>query len=218
MHGGQCHHDWASFNAGYYINQWFPIFGRRPGPLHQERFMIRLLLLLLCLFIAPYAHAQPTGCTTTTCTGSALPAGYLTVSGNQFQNNTTNVRLACAEFQGTPNDGSMLALRNAGFNCIRVGWRDAYIAAASTWNPNDALNITLSNGNMTAATPASNTINGVRSISARGSGSYCWAVTAGTIRPNWVIGIANLAWALGAPGTTNSIDYVPGGGNSVYTG
>src|ERR1700733_2102534 len=92
----------------------------------------RLLAALLLCLIGFGAHAQPTGCTTTTCTGSALSSGFLSVSGNQFVNGLGQAqRLACAEFKGAPNDGSMTAIRAAGFNCIRLDWRDAYLSGES---------------------------------------------------------------------------------------
>lgn len=90
--------------------------------------VVRLLVLLLLCLTGFGAHAQPAGCTTTTCTGFALPSGYLSVSGNQFVNGLGQAqRLACAEFKGAPNDGSMTAIRAAGFNCIRLDWRDALL-------------------------------------------------------------------------------------------
>lgn len=91
-----------------------------------------LLVFLFLLLFGGIAYAQPTGCTTTTCTGAVLPPGYLTVSGNQFMNATSNVRAACARFLGQPGDGSMAGLRAAGFNCITIGWRDADLLAGAT--------------------------------------------------------------------------------------
>jgi len=93
-----------------------------------------LLLFLLLLAIAPEVKAQgvPAGCTSTTCTGTPLPSGFLTVSGDQFvAGGNVTVRLACTTFSGGPNDGTMPAIRAAGFNCIRLPWRDAQLTGAT---------------------------------------------------------------------------------------
>ena len=79
---------------------------------------------MLCGGAAFAQSVPPTGCTTTTCTGSALPSGYLSVAGDQFQNSPgNNVRLACAVYEGTMPAG--------GFNCVRVDWRYACFTATS---------------------------------------------------------------------------------------
>jgi hypothetical protein len=98
---------------------------------------VRLLVLIFLFLLGGSAFAQsvpPTGCTTTTtCTGSALPLGYLTVAGNQLQSGPgNNVRLACAVYRGTTGSvADFQAIRKAGFNCARMDWRDAYLSAAS---------------------------------------------------------------------------------------
>jgi hypothetical protein len=71
----------------------------------RMRHLMQLLWLLLLLLFAPSAHAQ-TGCTTTSCTGSPLPSGFLSSSGDQFvSGGNVNVRLACATFNGQPRAG-----------------------------------------------------------------------------------------------------------------
>lgn len=94
------------------------------------RLIVGLFLLLLGSGGAFAQPVPPTGCTTTTCTGAALPSGYLSVVGNQLQNSPgNNVRPACTVFRGLETD-SMAAIRNAGFNCVEIGWRDAYYTAS----------------------------------------------------------------------------------------
>lgn len=73
----------------------------------------------------------------------ALPAGYLSASGNQIVDaRGNNVRLACLGYdQPTRNHGSdMLVSRSLGFNCVRAsyydktldfGFLDSIVAAAS---------------------------------------------------------------------------------------
>lgn len=96
------------------------------------RLIVGLFLLLLGSGGAFAQTAPPTGCTTTTCTGAALPSGYLSVVGNQLQNSPgNNVRPACTVFRGLPTD-SMAPIRNAGFNCVEIGWRDAYLAGGTS--------------------------------------------------------------------------------------
>jgi len=61
-------------------------------------------------------------------TGSALPAGYFHVSGNQIvSSGGQNVRLSCIGYdEPTGNDSSDMAkIRAAGFNCVRQSWYDA---------------------------------------------------------------------------------------------
>ena len=96
---------------------------------------MRLIVLVFLLLLSGGAFAQPipsTGCTTTKCTGTALPLGYLTVAGNQLQSGPgNNVRLACAVYRGTGVVADFQAIRAAGFNCVRLDWRDAYLSAVS---------------------------------------------------------------------------------------
>ena len=96
---------------------------------------LRLIVLALVLLSCGGAFAQPVppvGCTTTTCTGTALPLGYLTVAGNQLQSGPgNNVRLACVVYRGTGALSDFQAIRSAGFNCVLMDWLDAYLTAAS---------------------------------------------------------------------------------------
>ena len=94
------------------------------------KLLLRLAFLLSCLIGT--AHAQPAGCTNMGCPGSALASGFLSVGTGALANQIVSglgvpQRLACAEFLGKPNDGTMPAIRTAGFNCIRIDWRDAYL-------------------------------------------------------------------------------------------
>lgn len=175
--------------------------------------MMRLiagLFLLLLGIDSVFAQAvPPPGCTTITCTGAALPTGYLSVVGNQLQNSPgSNVRPACTVFRGLPTD-TQVPIRNAGFNCITIGWRDAYVGAAiaTTWSPTDLSGVTLSGGNQTATT--SSAISGVRSTSTHGTGKYCGEITGNsTTAIGW--GIANAAMVLGNnPGSPNWIAIFP---------
>lgn len=97
--------------------------------------MTRIIGLILLLLLGGSAFAQsvpPTGCTTTTCTGTVLPLGNLIVAGNQLQSGPgNNVRLACTVYRGTGGLPDFQAIRAAGFNCARIDWRDAYLSAAS---------------------------------------------------------------------------------------
>lgn len=90
-------------------------------------FLAAFCVALAWTLLGPSADAQsfPAGCTATTCTGSVLPSGFLSVAADQFvTGGNALVRLSCADFTGSPNDGTMPAVRAAGFNCIRIGWRD----------------------------------------------------------------------------------------------
>jgi Cellulase (glycosyl hydrolase family 5) len=90
-----------------------------------------LLALLMCLFYAGTAGAQ-------TPPGAALPSGYLSIVGNQFASDLTgkNVRIAATTYRGAPTDqASMNAIRQAGFNAIRIDWRDAYLSAGGNGTP-----------------------------------------------------------------------------------
>jgi hypothetical protein len=88
------------------------------------RFFTALLLLLATAPLG-FGQSPPAGCTTTTCTGQALPGGYLTVNGTQLVDGQgNNDRVAAVTFSGSPGDGSMNAIRNAGFNTVRIPWRD----------------------------------------------------------------------------------------------
>ena len=70
--------------------------------------------------------------------GAALPSGYLSIVGNQFVSDSSgkNVRIASTSYRGTPTDqASMNAIRQAGFNAIRIDWRDAYLSAGGGGTP-----------------------------------------------------------------------------------
>lgn len=80
-----------------------------------------LALALLLVLSAASAHAA----------GSALPSGYLSVSGNQIVSGSgQNVRLACVGYnEPTGNYSSDMAIiRNAGFNCARYPYYDATLS------------------------------------------------------------------------------------------
>lgn len=64
-------------------------------------------------------------------TGAILSSGYFTVSGNQLLDGSGNPqRLACTQFLGSPNDGTMAAIRAQGqFNCVVIDWRDQMLSA-----------------------------------------------------------------------------------------
>jgi len=117
-------------------------------------------------------------------------------------------------------------IRNPDNTTLNVGQQDWWslllynqrnVTVTTSWNPSDEMAITLSNHNLTATT-STTTPNGVRSTTSKGSGLYCWAVTASTIQPNWVAGVANSSWTF-VGGTANSIDFVPGsnGNQAIYT-
>ena len=86
--------------------------------------MISRLLAFLLLLLPAAAFAQ---------NGAPLSSGYLSVSGNQFLDGSGNPqRLSCAQFTGSPNDGSMQNIRNQGtFNCVVIDWRDMGLTAVS---------------------------------------------------------------------------------------
>jgi hypothetical protein len=124
------------------------------------------------------------------------------------------------------NPNGILQANNTTLNPGQQTWWSALLFTGSgggggspqtTWNPNDKAAITLTNNNLTATT-STTTPNGVRSTTSKTSGLYCWAVTASTIQPNWVSGVANSAWTF-VGGTGNSIDFVPGsnGNQAIYT-
>jgi endoglucanase len=75
-----------------------------------------LAALLALLPLSAYAAGQP------------LPAGYLSVSGNQIiSGNGQNVRLACVGYNEPSGNyaADMSAIANAGFNCVRYPYYDA---------------------------------------------------------------------------------------------
>lgn len=103
--------------------------------------MLRLLSILfvyLCLTIAGHAQVIPPNCTPTSCPGSILLPGAPVASGNQFTSGGgTPERLACADFFGSPGDGSAAQLRQMGYNCEKIRWRDAfYNSSAPTFTDN----------------------------------------------------------------------------------
>jgi hypothetical protein len=93
---------------------------------------MKLLAIIFCLL----AFAWPGNAQTPP--GAALPSGYLSIVGNQFVSDSSgkNVRIASTSYRGTPTDqASMNAIRQAGFNAIRIDWRDAYLSAGGGGTP-----------------------------------------------------------------------------------
>jgi hypothetical protein len=89
-------------------------------------------------------------------------------------------------------------------------------AVATTWNPNDQLNITLSGSNSIAAAGAGCTGGApcaVRTTSSKSAGKVCVEVTATVISSNWDVGLSNASYSLsngsGLGSDTNGIGYDP---------
>ena len=93
--------------------------------------MRKLLAFVFCLLaLAGTAGAQ-------TPPGAALSPGYLSIQGNQFvDSGGSKMRIASTSYRGAPTDqASMNAIRQAGFNAIRIDWRDAYLSAGGGGTP-----------------------------------------------------------------------------------
>ena len=99
-------------------------------------------------------------------------------------------------------------------------------ALATTWNPNDQVNVTTTNSNLTATSSASTGTGGIpatiRSTTSQGSGKVCWEITGSTLTSDWTAGLANAAYNLqngnGLGSDTNGISFDPNfnlGGNSA---
>jgi hypothetical protein len=84
--------------------------------------VIARLLAFVLLLLPIHAFAQ-----------APLSSGYFTVSGNQFLDGSGNPqRLACTQFLGSPNDGTMQAIRTMGqYNCVVIDWRDQLLTTLS---------------------------------------------------------------------------------------
>ena len=90
-----------------------------------------------------FGTLPPDCASTTNCTGAALPSGYLSSAGAQFQVAGRNVRLACAVYHGPNTASDYSAIRAAGFNCARFDWIDSYIVAAPAANGTASANGTV---------------------------------------------------------------------------
>ena len=97
------------------------------------------LLASVCASSLPAtAQSLPPGCTNRTCKGSPLPQGYLSTNGNQIvDGHGNNVRLACVQDnEGSLSVAEFLAIRAAGFNCIRYSyWDQGYLQNAPGQGP-----------------------------------------------------------------------------------
>jgi hypothetical protein len=103
--------------------------------------LIRLVVLFLIGALlgaqapSPFSSGFSTGFgpSPRTPSGQTLSSGYFTVSGNQFLDGSGNPqRLACTQFLGSPNDGTMAAIRAQGqFNCVVIDWRDQLLTTLS---------------------------------------------------------------------------------------
>lgn len=90
-------------------------------------------------------------------------------------------------------------------------------AVATTWNPNDQVNVTVTNNNLTATSSASTGTGGVpatiRSTTSYSTGKVCFEVTASTITSDWDVGIVNAAFNLsngnGVGSDANGIGFDP---------
>jgi hypothetical protein len=91
-------------------------------------------------------------------------------------------------------------------------------APVTTWNPADNSDLTLSNGNLTAAAQtSSSTWRGIRSTTNKSTGKWYWEATIGAVDGSngWMIGAGNvsapLTGNLGSDANSVGLQFGPGG-------
>lgn len=154
-----------------------------------------------------------------TYTGNARTATVELISGVSLNNNDITLML---EYLGT--SGSSLATfanslaspltATAALPTSTAAWNNTSIM---TWNPSDLTNITLSGGNLTAATTASG--GGVRTIGAVTTSKWYWEYTCTTWSASVSVGVANASATLSSVALSGSnACWVSGSGSTTLNG